>query len=140
MKKIIVSVVGGLLVVVGLIMMPLPGPGIVVVVAGIAVLAAEYAWARRALRKTKDKAEEAQREAVATTPRTALTFLSTAVGLVVGVLMFVVDDVPWPFLDSWGDAVWTPWTGGIVIATSLVALSTAVYTLYKERSGTASHA
>lgn len=135
MKKVIVSVVGGLLVVAGLIMMPLPGPGIVLVVAGIGVLAAEYAWARRALKKTKDKAEEAQQEAVATKPRTTLTFLCTAAGLVVGVLMFVVDDVTWPFLDSWGDAVWGPWTGGFVIATSLVTLGTAGYTLYKDRSG-----
>jgi len=139
-KKVIVSVVGGVLIVAGLIMMPLPGPGIVLVVAGIGVLAAEYAWARRALHKTKDKAEEAQRQAVADTPRTLLTFLCTGAGLVVGVLMFVVDDVSWPFLDSWGDAVWRPWTGGVVIATSLVALGTAVHTLYKQRSDTAAHA
>ncbi len=139
MRKIIVSVVGGLLVVIGLIMMPLPGPGIVVVVAGIGVLAAEYTWARRALEKTKDKAEEAQREAVATPPRTLFTFLGTAVGMAVGVSMFIVEDVPWPILDSWGDAVWTPWTGGVIIATSLVAAGIALYTLWREHSGEAAH-
>lgn len=129
------SVIGGLLVVGGLIMMPLPGPGIVIVVAGIGVLAAEYAWARRALKKTKDKAEEAQEEAVATAPRATLTFFSTAVGLVVGVAMLVIDDVPWPFLDSWGDKVWGPWTGGVVIATSLVTLGIAAWTLHQQRAG-----
>ncbi len=138
MKKIIVTVIGGLLVVAGLVMMPLPGPGIVVVVAGIGVLAAEYAWARRALSATKEKAEEAQQEAVATAPRTTLTFLTTTVALAVGVAMFVVDDVPWPILDSWGDAVWGPWTGAVVIATSLVTIGTAAHSLHQQRSDTRS--
>ena len=47
--KVGVTVVGPLLVVAGIAMLVLPGPGIVVIGMGLALLAAEYAWARRVL-------------------------------------------------------------------------------------------
>ena len=62
-KRIAVSVVGGALVAAGLAMLVLPGPGIVVVVIGFAVLGTEYAWAAAALERTKDVAERAGRAA-----------------------------------------------------------------------------
>jgi Putative transmembrane protein (PGPGW) len=40
-------VAGGSVVLLGLVLIPLPGPGIPVVVAGIALLALEFAWAAR---------------------------------------------------------------------------------------------
>ncbi|HET7489247.1 MAG TPA: PGPGW domain-containing protein [Acidimicrobiales bacterium] len=52
-KRIAVTIVGGALVVVGLAMLVLPGPGILVVVAGFAVLGTQYAWAAAALERTK---------------------------------------------------------------------------------------
>ena len=45
--KLIVSVLGGAIVVIGLILVPLPGPGWLIVFIGMTVLGAEYAWARR---------------------------------------------------------------------------------------------
>lgn len=62
-KRIAVTVVGGALVALGLAMLVLPGPGILVVVAGFAVLGTEYAWAARALDRTKSVAESAGRVA-----------------------------------------------------------------------------
>jgi uncharacterized protein (TIGR02611 family) len=47
--KIAVALVGGAIVVLGLIMVPAPGPGWLVVIGGLSVLAIEYAWARHAL-------------------------------------------------------------------------------------------
>ena len=58
-KRIAVTVVGGVLVVGGLAMLVLPGPGILVVVAGFAVLGTEYAWAAAALDRTKSTAARA---------------------------------------------------------------------------------
>lgn len=58
-KRIAVSVIGGALVLGGLAMLVLPGPGLLVVVAGFAVLGTEYAWASRALDRTKSAAETA---------------------------------------------------------------------------------
>lgn len=57
-KRIAVSVVGFVLLAGGLVMMVTPGPGILVIIAGLAVLATEYAWARRTLERTKEKAKQ----------------------------------------------------------------------------------
>lgn len=62
-KRIAVSILGGLLVLVGLAMLVLPGPGIVVVVLGFAVLGTEYAWAAAALERTKKAADKAAKVA-----------------------------------------------------------------------------
>lgn len=55
--------VGGVLVLAGLAMLVLPGPGILVVVAGFAVLGTEYAWAAGALERTRKAAEKAGNKA-----------------------------------------------------------------------------
>lgn len=62
-KRVAVSVVGGALVVAGLAMLVLPGPGLVVVVVGFAVLGTEYAWAAAALERTKRAAQQVGRRA-----------------------------------------------------------------------------
>ena len=48
--KLFVTVVGPLVVLTGIAMTVLPGPGLVVVALGLALLAVEYVWARAALR------------------------------------------------------------------------------------------
>jgi uncharacterized protein (TIGR02611 family) len=58
-KRIVVFVVGVALVALGLVMLVLPGPGIVVVVLGFAVLATEFVWAEVALDKAKAGATSA---------------------------------------------------------------------------------
>lgn len=58
-KRIAVTVVGAALVAAGLAMLVLPGPGILVVALGFAVLGTEYAWAAAALEETKRRAAQA---------------------------------------------------------------------------------
>lgn len=62
-KRIAVTVVGFALVAAGLAMFVLPGPGILVVALGFAILGTEYAWAASALERTKRTAERAGRMA-----------------------------------------------------------------------------
>ncbi len=59
-KRIAVTAVGGAVLLAGLAMMVLPGPGILVIIIGLAILASEYVWARRALQMAKDKAKQAR--------------------------------------------------------------------------------
>jgi uncharacterized protein (TIGR02611 family) len=48
--RVVVGVIGLIIVVVGLVMVPFPGPGWLVVFIGLAVLASEFEWAQRLLR------------------------------------------------------------------------------------------
>src|ERR1700757_3330304 len=52
-KRVIVSVVGATVLLIGVALLVLPGPAIVVIPVGLAILATEYAWARRWLRKAR---------------------------------------------------------------------------------------
>ncbi|HYD08818.1 MAG TPA: PGPGW domain-containing protein [Acidimicrobiales bacterium] len=52
-KRVAVTVVGAALVLGGVVMLPLPGPGWLVIFLGLAVLATEYVWAATALERAK---------------------------------------------------------------------------------------
>ena len=54
-KRALVGILGGLVVLVGLILVPYPGPGWLVVFAGLAILATEFAFAAKALEFAKGK-------------------------------------------------------------------------------------
>ncbi|MGI8758130.1 MAG: PGPGW domain-containing protein [Acidimicrobiales bacterium] len=58
-RRIAVAVLGGALIVGGLVLLVLPGPGMLLLVAGFAVLATEFAWAQSALTVAKRKAGQA---------------------------------------------------------------------------------
>jgi predicted cobalt transporter CbtA len=62
-KRVLITVVGFALVLAGLAMVVLPGPGLLVVVAGFAVLGTEYAWAASALERSKSMASRAGKAA-----------------------------------------------------------------------------
>jgi uncharacterized protein (TIGR02611 family) len=47
--RLVVGIVGGLIVVLGLALVPLPGPGWLIVFLGLGILATEFAWAERLL-------------------------------------------------------------------------------------------
>ncbi len=75
-KRIAVTIVGGVVVVAGLAMLVLPGPGILVVAVGFAILGTEYVWAAVALERTKRAAAQAggiARDGVTRVARTANT-------------------------------------------------------------------
>ncbi|MEA2716403.1 MAG: hypothetical protein QOI99_720, partial [Actinomycetota bacterium] len=48
-----VGLVGGTVTTAGVVMLVTPGPGLVVIVAGLAILSTKFAWAERALAKVK---------------------------------------------------------------------------------------
>ena len=51
--RLLLLVVGNVLVLAGLLLVPLPGPGWLTVVTGLFVLATEFSWARRPLHLTR---------------------------------------------------------------------------------------
>ena len=58
-RRTAVLLAGGVVVVVGLVMLFTPGPAIVVVPLGLAILASEFEWARRLLRRFGQEARDA---------------------------------------------------------------------------------
>lgn len=51
--QLVVGMFGGLVVIVGIILIPFPGPGWLIVLAGLAILALEFVWAQRLLAFTR---------------------------------------------------------------------------------------
>ena len=52
-RKLVVAVVGGSVLLVGIAMLVLPGPAILVMPLGLAILATEFLWARRWLKRAR---------------------------------------------------------------------------------------
>ncbi|WP_331283105.1 TIGR02611 family protein [Kineosporia babensis] len=109
MYRLGVGFLGGLIVVVGLVLVPLPGPGWVIVFVGLAVLATEFTWAAR-LEQFARKQVSAWTKWVMAQPIyvRGLVAAGTA-ALVVGFfwIAFLIIGVP-----GWFPAEWIPgWTG-----------------------------
>lgn len=88
------EILGWTLVVIGVPMMPLPGPGTLVLVAGIALLAPNYAWAQRILDPLQRQAVRAAQYGVATWPRITLSFLGGAWLFALGIIWWVAPTIP----------------------------------------------
>ena len=58
-RKVVVALVGGTVVLLGASMILLPGPAVLVIPLGLAILAIEFAWAHRWLHLLKTKSKSA---------------------------------------------------------------------------------
>ncbi|WP_067467889.1 PGPGW domain-containing protein [Actinomadura macra] len=95
-----VFTVGATVLVGGLVMMVTPGPGIVGIVVGLAILATEFAWAQRALYRAKQAAERAKEKALDPRTKRRNTILAVLGGLLAGaaVIAYLVAygfNLPW---------------------------------------------
>lgn len=73
-RKLVVSITGFSVLALGIILIPLPGPGILVSILGLIILSWEFAWAQRHLdraktthRKLIEKAKNAKKPPLKTT-------------------------------------------------------------------------
>ncbi len=116
-KRVGLEVVGWTLLVAGIAALVLPGPGLLMMFAALAVLSQQYEWAERRLAPVKYRALKAAAESVETVPRiiasvTGVVLLFAAAGV------WIADPaVPdwWAFSDAW----WLP--GGVATATTQIA-------------------
>jgi uncharacterized protein (TIGR02611 family) len=60
--RVLVAVVGATITLAGLVMIVTPGPGLVLVVLGLGILASEFAWARRLRDRAVDTAKRSARK------------------------------------------------------------------------------
>ncbi|TWG90042.1 putative transmembrane protein PGPGW [Nocardioides sp. J9] len=127
-KRVVLEVVGWVLLLAGVAALVLPGPGLLLMASGLAILSQQYTWAERLLEPVLLRALRAAAEGVETWPR---ILMSTAGALALGglgALWLVGPDTPswWPVADKWW-LVGGPWTGVTLVLSSLIALGLLVY-------------
>lgn len=52
-KRVAIAIAGGFVLVLGIVMLALPGPAVIVIPCGLAILALEFTWAKRWLRSVR---------------------------------------------------------------------------------------
>jgi uncharacterized protein (TIGR02611 family) len=103
--QVAIFVVGLAVVVAGVIMLPLPGPGWVVIFGGMAIWATEFVWAQLVLRWTKRKVTEAAQRALDPRVRRRNIILTSIGMVIVAVLVGVYVwkfgfEMPWNVKDQ----------------------------------------
>jgi tellurite resistance protein TerC len=57
-RRVIIAVIGGTILLIGLVLLVLPGPALLVIPLGLAILGTEFVWARRWLQKARAMLKE----------------------------------------------------------------------------------
>jgi len=60
-KRVAIGIVGGTVLIMGIIMMVTPGPGIAGILLGLGILGIEFAWARIWLKRIKARGQDVMR-------------------------------------------------------------------------------
>ena len=133
-RRIAIEVAGWGLVLIGIAAIFLPGPGLLSLFAGLAILSQQYEWAERRVRPVEVMALKSAAQSVQTWPRILASVAGALALAAVGVVWGIGLDVPswWPIADRW----WLPggWgTGATLIGSSLIALATIVYSFRRFR-------
>jgi len=127
-KRVTLEIVGWTLVLAGIAALVLPGPGLLLLFGGLAVLSQQYDWAERRVAPIERRALKGAAESVETWPRIVLSSLF-ALGLIAcGVLWIMSPPMPdwWPVSETF----WLPGglpTGITQIASGILALVLIVY-------------
>jgi putative transmembrane protein PGPGW len=132
-RKTGITVLGWVLVLLGLAALVLPGPGLLLLLAGLVVLSQEYEWAERRVDPVKDKAFDVARQGVSTIPRIILSALAALALVAAGVFWGI--DPPVPSAGPLGpDLPFGGWaTGSSIIASGLIAIGLLVYSIKRFR-------
>jgi uncharacterized protein (TIGR02611 family) len=88
-RRVAITVVGFVLLLAGGIMMVTPGPGVLVILAGLAILASEWAWAERALDRARQRSRATIQYAAASPFRIAVSVVLTLGGIAAGIFLWM---------------------------------------------------
>jgi uncharacterized protein (TIGR02611 family) len=133
LRKTGVTVLGWVLLVVGVLALVLPGPGLLMLVAGLVILSQEYDWAERRVEPIKVKAFEVAASGVRTWPRILASIVCALGVIAVGVFWWLDPEIPefWifgPQLPVGGVA-----TGLSIVLSGVVALVLIAYSFRRFR-------
>jgi uncharacterized protein (TIGR02611 family) len=94
LRRIAVTVVGTVILAVGVVLLVTPGPGLVVIALALAVFAIEYRWARRHLATVQERARSAALKTAASRVATACAVLFGVAAIGLGVVLIFTDLLP----------------------------------------------
>ncbi|MDH2413028.1 PGPGW domain-containing protein [Nocardioides sp. CER19] len=128
MKRLVLETLGWLLVVAGVAALVLPGPGLLMIFAGLVLLSQQYEWAERRVEPVRLRALRGAADSVETWPRIALSTLGALAILAFGILWDVDPPAPewWPLEASYW-LLGGVWTGLTLTLSGLLALALLVY-------------
>jgi len=132
--RVLLEGLGWLLVLLGIAALVLPGPGLLLLFAGMALLSTQYDWAERRLEPVKQAALKTASESVSTWPRIILSVLLALGIIAIGVIWGIKPSAPdwWPLADRfWLIGGWG--TGSTLIVSGLIALAMIVVSFFKFR-------
>lgn len=129
LRRSVVIVAGLSLLLAGVVLLVLPGPGLLVILGGLVLLADQFAWARALVEPVRTRARESTRASVQTPWRIALTALTGLLLIAAGVTWAVVDGLP---LSGWA-------SGGGLVVSGAVLLGLLGYA-HRQRRNAASDA
>jgi uncharacterized protein (TIGR02611 family) len=86
--RVVIGILGGSITVLGAIALVAPGPGLLILLAGLGILASEFAWASRAMNKTKSMAQSAADKVGIPTWIKYLIFAGAAVFSIVAIIYY----------------------------------------------------
>lgn len=132
-RRIVLSTAGVTLLILGIAGLVLPGPGLLIMFAGVAVLSLEFEWAERRVEFVRDKAMEAAEYGVATWPRIIASALGATWVTGIGVVWIINPTIP----EIWIFGPKLPFgglgTGIALIASGLVAFALLAYSFRRFR-------
>lgn len=116
------EVLGWSLVAIGIALLVLPGPGTIVLVAGVALLAPHYTWAQRILDPLHERAVEAGKKGVSTHLRVMMSLAGVVWLAGLGVLWLASPPIPVFAVRIWGIGfdVGPEWPGGHAVGVGLL--------------------
>ncbi|WP_261575646.1 PGPGW domain-containing protein [Frankia gtarii] len=123
LRRIALTVLGIVVLGVGIAMLVLPGPGFLVVALGFFILSLEYEWARSRFERTRRKAADLADQAAANRFSSVFTILFGLGMIGAGIAWIVVDTLP----------ASSPWSGGSLIFSGLVVLATMIVSLWQAK-------
>ncbi|WP_107705905.1 PGPGW domain-containing protein [Nocardioides allogilvus] len=134
-KRVVLETLGWVLLVAGVAAIFLPGPGLLGIFAGLALLSQQYDWAERRVEPVRLRALRGAAEGVETWPRIVASVLGALILAACGVLWIMSPPAPswWQF----PEVLWLPgglWTGITQIASAVIALALIAYS-YKRFHG-----
>lgn len=123
-KRILITVAGAILLLVGVLLLVLPGPGLLLVLAGLLLLASEFPALERYVDPVRDRAMKAAEDSVSSPLRIAGSVLAGLALLAAGIVWGTVKSLPF---SGWS-------TGSSLILSSVILFALLIWSYQRVKS------